>query len=321
MSPADAKALLARADRCLADPACTDDAAALYRRADDAGAPGVSCFRFYHGIGVTQDLPRARACFERQVAAGPSCEGSSPDLDRLYLAAMLVDAQGGAADAARAEALFAGCFQDVSVQSVLEQVPKRRRPDPGRAPLDFCGDIGGTTLSIGQCLAVEQDRLAAQQVRVDRLLFPKLDAEGKRLAVKAREAWSAFASKEGDVRGDTYRGGSFQSNAAVGHESALQKQRAEAMAHFFEYTPSAGADPRKAERDLDAAYQSACGSDAQRGKVCAAARRAWTAYRDAEVALYVHAHGASSTAKDVTRDVQTTLAGRYQADLEAVTRP
>ncbi len=321
MSPAEAKALLARADRCLADPACTDDVDALYRRADDAGAPGVSCFRFYYGIGITKDLPRARACFERQVQAGPACDKSSPDLDRLYLASMLVDAQGGPADATRAQALFTDCFADASVQSVLEEVPKRSQPDPARAPLDFCADIGGTTLSMGQCHGVEQDRVAAERGRVDRLLFPRLDAEGKMLAVAARAAWSAFASKEGDVRGDTYRGGSLQSNAAVRHENELQKQRAEAMAHFFDYKPSAGADLQKAERDLETAYQAASSRDAQRGKLCAAARKAWTAYRDAEVALYVHVHGAGPAAKDVARDVRTRLTRSYQVELENVIKP
>jgi hypothetical protein len=95
-TPVDGAALLAQAEKCLADPACDDATAdALYRNADDAGAK-VDCFRFYYGIGVAKDPARARACFERQVQPG-GCEGSSPTLDRAYLATMLLDGQGGPA--------------------------------------------------------------------------------------------------------------------------------------------------------------------------------------------------------------------------------
>src|SRR5262249_40875745 len=155
---------------------CSEDANALYRSADDGGAKGLSCFRFYYGLGIARDLPRARACFERAVAGERCPGGSSPDLDRLFLAVMLIDAQGGPANPGGVEPLFAGCSPDAALRGVLEELPKRSRPDRGREPLDFCRDVGGTTLSMGQCVGVDRDRVAAERVRVDRLLFARLDA-------------------------------------------------------------------------------------------------------------------------------------------------
>jgi uncharacterized protein YecT (DUF1311 family) len=321
VSPAEAAVLLARAEKCLADATCTEDANALYRRADDGGAKGLSCFRFYYGLGIAKDLPRARACFERKVA-GERCGDSSPDLDldRLFLATMLIDAQGGPADPARVEPLFAGCSDDSAVSGVLAEVPKRSRPDPGREPLDFCKDVAESTLRIGQCIGVDRVRVAAERVRVERLLFPRLDRESRRLAAKARDAWTDFAQKEGHVYSDMYRGGTMSSIAGAGHRNELEKRRAAALARFFDYKPSGGADPAKAERDLDKAYHEACSSDAERTKLCTAARKAWTAYRDAEAALYLRVHGALGE-KQVAADVKATLARQYQADLEDVIRP
>jgi uncharacterized protein YecT (DUF1311 family) len=315
VSPAEAAVLLDRAERCLADATCTEDANALYRRADDGGAQGLSCFRFYHGIGIAKDLPRARACFERKVA-GERSEDSSTTLDRFFLAAMLIDAQGGPADPARVEPLLHGWSMD----RLLEEVPKRSRPDPGREPLDFCKNIAESTFSVGQCMGVERLRVAAERVRVDRLLFSRLDAESRKLASKARDAWTDFAQKEGNVYGDMYRGGTLSSNANAGLRHELEKRRAAALARFFDYKPSGGADPAKTERDLDKAYEDACSDDLERTKLCSAARKAWTAYRDAEVALYLRVHGALGE-KQVAADVKATLARQYQADLEDMLRP
>ncbi len=318
-TPEAAAAMLARAEKCLADSACTEDADALYRQADDAGAKDVSCLRFYYGIGITRDLARTRACLERQVDG--KCGGSSPDLGRLYLAAMLIDAQGGPADAARAKALFTDCFHDAAVTGVLAEVAKRSQPDPKRAPLDFCNDIGGTTLSMGECRGVERDRADAERIRVEKLYFPKLDAAGKKLAASARDAWNQSVEKESAIFYDVYKGGTIRSNVTAGHENALQTYRAEAMAHLFAYKPNPGADPARAESDMEKAYVEACKGDAERKKVCAASRKAWTAYRDAEVALYVHVHGASLGEQDVARDVKTTVTRKYQAGLEELRAP
>lgn len=322
LSPTEAANLLASAEKCFADPACDPKQAEdMYRRADDAGAKDVSCFDFYYGIHVRQDLQRARACFERQVAAGGTCGGSSPDLSRAYLAAMLIDAQGGPADAARATALFTGCFADATVKGLGEEAPQRSALAPDRKPLDFCADIGGTTITIGQCEMVEARKAKGLQQRVDRELAAKLDAAGMALAGKAREAYRKFADKQGEAAADRYRGGSLQGNAWQGRQNALEKQRIEALAHLFAYKLGAGGDPARAERDLDKAYREAAEGDAQHKKLLGAARKAWNAYRDAEIALYVHVFGATMGKREVEQDVKAMLATRYKAELEDMLKP
>ncbi len=320
VSPAEADVLLARAEKCLADATCTEDANGLYRRADDGGAKGLSCFRFYYGIGIAKDLPRARACFERVVASERCPDDFSHELDRFFLAVMLVDAQGGPADPARVESLFAGCSDNFELSDLRQEMPKRSRPDPGREPLDFCKNVVESTYMIGKCVGLDRVRVAAERVRVNRLLSSRLDAERRKLADKARDAWSDFARKEGDVEGDMYRGGTISSNANAGLRNELEKRRAAALARFFDYKPSAGADPAKTERDLDKAFNEACRYDAERTKLCTAARKAWTAYRDAEVALYLRVHGGQGE-RQVAADVKATLARQYRADLEDMLRP
>lgn len=321
-SPEAAREMLARAEKCFLDLQCSPaQAEALYRGADDGGAPGVSCFAFYYGINVTRDLPRARACFERQVKAGPACNGSSPDLDRMMLASMLIDAQGGSAEPERAMALLAGCFEDASVQGIKEQAQKRRDLAPSREPLDFCKDEGGTTITIGQCHLVETQRLQANRLRVEREIAPRLDADGKRLSVKAQEAWSAFAAKQAEANADRYRGGSLQSNAQRSGQNELEQRRVEALSHLFEYRLSPGADPAAADRAVEGAYKEARQGDAHHAKLFEAARAAWKRYRDAEIALYVHLFGKGLGEREVKRDVQAMLTKGYQAILEDAVKP
>jgi uncharacterized protein YecT (DUF1311 family) len=311
--------LLARAEKCIEDPTCSEDAPALYRQADDANAPGLSCFRFYYGIGIEPDAARARSCFERHVVPS-GCGNSSPDLERLYLGTMLIDAQGGPADADRARRLFDGCFADIAVTGVLAEIPKHKTLDPKRKPLDFCRDIGGTTLSMGECASIGRDRAAAESAHAERAMFQKLDPPGKELAAKAREAFRAYSNKQSELFSDKYRGGTLRNNTWATHENMLQKARSKALERFSAYKPDATADPAKAERDLDQAYANVCKSDEERKKLCAASRQAWTTYRDAEAALYAHVHGAAFGADPVTRDVHAALTRKLQADLVDMTK-
>jgi hypothetical protein len=113
----------------------------------------------------------------------------------------------------------------------------------------------------------------------------------------------------------------MSSNRGAAAETRLRRQRNDALAGFLAYKPAAAAaDLAQAERALERAFHAACDTDAARRKLCATARTSWTAYRDAEVALYVHAHSALD-AKAVTQDVKTTLTQRYAKELEDVARP
>jgi uncharacterized protein YecT (DUF1311 family) len=207
------------------------------------------------------------------------------------------------------------------VHGLQEEIPKRSAPAPDRKPLDFCDDIGGTTFSVGRCEAIEGRRAQALRQRVERDLHAKLDAKGMALATKARDAWSKFADKQGEAYADKYRDGSLQGNAWQGRQNALEKQRVEALAHLFDYKLGAGGDAAAAERDMEKAYRESAEGDARHKKLLGAARRAWTAYRDAEIALYVHVFGEKMGKREVERDVKAMLTSKYKAELEYMLQP
>jgi hypothetical protein len=309
--------LLAQARRCVADPQCPPgEAEALYRRADDAGATGVSCFAFYYGIGIAPDLPRARACFDRKARLETACGGAPAGLDRLYLAAMLIDGQGGDADATRARELLVDCFADLGADGISQEARRRATQDATRPPLDFCRDIGGTSLTVGECRGIDRDRAAAARRRVERVLGPRLDAQGKALADRARDLYSAFARLEAEAFSDKHRGGVGRSNAQDAHENAVEQQRLDALARLDD--PRVTGDPLEAGRGLHNAYRAASKGDADHQRLYAAAREAWKAYRAAEVALYAHLFPADP---EVRRDVGAALDRRYQALLEEAVLP
>ena len=175
-------------------------------------------------------------------------------------------------------------------------------------------------MTVGACHGVDADRSTAAKRRVEREIGPRLDAESRQLADRARDLWSAFARLEAEAYSDQYRGGTLRSNAQTGHESELEQQRFEALGHLFDYRP-AGGDPKAAERDLDRAYRAAAAGDADHQRLFAAAREAWRAYRGAELALYLRLFGAQHGDRQVQADVTATLARRYQAVLEQAVKP
>jgi uncharacterized protein YecT (DUF1311 family) len=322
VSQKDAAALLKHADDCLRDPTCTEDGAALYRAADDDGAKDVYCYRFYYGAGVVRDLPRARACFEREVAAQPRGCNGSPDLERAYLASMLIDGQGGPVDFKRAGELLEECYRDGTVSGLEHEIEERRMPQAWqKLPLDFCVDIGGTTFTMGRCRMMEVDRILLERAQVERVLLARLDKDAAKLEIKARDAWSSFAVAEADAYGDGYRGGSMRILVEAAHHGILERRRVEALRKFLDYKPNAGIAAAEAERNLEQAFAASCRTDAPRRKLCAAARKAFVAYREAEVALHVRVHGASHGERQVASDVRAATMQQYANDLEDFDKP
>jgi uncharacterized protein YecT (DUF1311 family) len=254
---------------------------------------------------VPVDLPRARACFERSVSRNQSCGDQSPGLDRIYLASMLVDGQGGPRETERGKQLFAGCYEDISVSGVREEADKRAGSDPPAAPLDFCKDVGGTTLSMQGCGMIDSNKAAFEAQKTMKILAPRLDAEGLALARKAATAWATFAAKDADDTSDLYRGGSLRSLAYMTGQTKRERERAETLRSLFDYSPGQD-DPVIADKDLDRAYRAALSSrgDDEARKLLAAAQAAWRLYRTAEVALYRRAlgkqHGESAVVRDIT---------------------
>lgn len=153
LDPARAKDEQTRAMGCLKDPTCSlAEAEKLFVSALDHGSTD-SCELFYRGAILTKDWPRARACFERRFQAA-SCDGSSPSADRLTLATMYLDGQGGPKAPERAGALFVNCYEDVSAKWLQDEIAGRPEGGP---PVDFCRDVGGTTLTMNECSSASLD--------------------------------------------------------------------------------------------------------------------------------------------------------------------
>jgi uncharacterized protein YecT (DUF1311 family) len=235
---------------------------------------------------------------------------------------MLLDAQGGTAEPGRVSTLFADCYADNTVQGLAEAVDKRKDLTVGRRPLDFCEEIGGTTFTMGQCLSVERERIAAMGRVIERAMNPKLGAEGRRLALGAKDAFDAFVAIDAEACADRYRQGSLWSNARAAHQNTLAKERNLALAGLFDYRPSKGPRLDVAERELAKAFKEAAEGNAEHRRLFQSAHTRWLAYRKAEVELYVHVLGGTMFGKRyVERDVQAMLTERYRVQLEAAMRP
>ena len=282
-----------------------------------ASAPSDSdCFSIYYG--QLKDWPSARKCFERKVA-GDSCASGSPSLERLYLAVMYLDAQGGEADLARARDLFTGCFKDAGVKQILDEVKTRQSGKPaGTRPLDFCDDIGGTTFDLQACQNVRATKMRSRAAEIEKGILARLDPKGRELYAKAAEAFESFAQSDARRAGDEYRGGSLSAVTYGERHNELEETRFAGLEKLFDYRPDAARDAKafaKADRSLNAAYQKAFKAQDEEGrKLLQAAQRAWISYRDAEAALYRYfASKFGDSAVDI--DVRTKLTLERTKDL------
>ena len=225
---------------------------------------------------------------------------------------MYLDAQGGPADLARARDLFTGCFKDAGVQQILEEVKARQAGKPqGTHPLDFCDDIGGTTLDMQACQNVRATRMRSRAAEIEKNALARLDAQGSALYAKATEAFETFAKSDARRAADEYRGGSLSRVTFGQRQNELEDGRLAGLGKLFDYQPDATHDTRafaKADRSLNAAYQKALkGQDDEGRKILQTAQRAWITYRDAEAALYRYLFASKFGDSAVDIDVRTRL--------------
>ncbi len=211
LDPTRARSLLADRDRCLRDTSCSrNEVARLTIAAADAGA-STDCDLFYYGGVVPVDLARARTCYLREVEHD-HCGGSSPSLARVELATMMFDGQGGPkAPPGAIRATVEGCFEDGSIDWMLAPTASTIRSTltPPNRPIDFCNDIGGTTLSMEACAdsridRAETDRLLIRKDLAVKLSRPALAEEGA-----AAAAFDAFARAASELAADDARGGTM----------------------------------------------------------------------------------------------------------------
>ena len=275
-----AKALLVERDRCLRDPSCSrTETARLTREAADLGAT-VDCALFYYGTVVPVDWQRARVCYQRQVLGSPGCGGSSPSLDRIQLGIMLLDGQGGPKLAFDDIKPFMGdCFDDASVESLKEPMPKE--------PVDFCTDIGGTTLSMNECAGGRIDRANLEHLLIRKDIAARIGKDALAKEENAASRFDRFSNAAADLVSDTWRGGTGRNFVFASEEESLIDQRNRALTTFAAPLAFASAtdraDVERAHRTL--AQKASQQADADRKKLLADAESAFAAWQSAEIAF------------------------------------
>jgi hypothetical protein len=281
-----------QAEDCLASPSCpAADAARLLVAASDVHDAGLDCFRFVDGAGTTRDLPRARSCFERR-AKSLACDGSSMSLDAAQLAFMRIDGVGGKPDASGARALLDGCYDDVTRAAVLEHAAAKER-DPRTPPVDFCKEIGGTTITANECAARDAKNTDTTRQLEAKAVVASLDDAGKELFATSERTYGDYVTAMGAFAYEIYIQGTIRSGMALSVEAALKARRVTDLAEFSTFVAKG-----TSTKDVEAAQHASAAALARVGTATPAEKaalqktqQAWEAYRDAEVALYSHAFG------------------------------
>jgi uncharacterized protein YecT (DUF1311 family) len=305
---------------CLDDLGCSAaEADRLFRAAADAQESEVDCLRFADGDGTAKDAARARACLERAVAR-MKCDGSSAGLWQAELAIALTDGVGGPVDVARARAIFLGCFDDGTKQQVLDHAAARDK-NPAAPPVDFCKELGGTTLTTNECFAREQVHERTRGALEAKRVATSLDDEGKRLLVAASRVHARYVAAMGAYVYEVYIQGSMRNMQALGFQNALLSRRTQRLARLPSLAPAAAslAAAERASKAVDAALKKrAAAAVPEVAAKLADTQKEWLAYRDAEVALYLHARaapGAGTTPAAWRRAVLVALEDARAEDL------
>lgn len=280
-----------------------------------SASPGDECFRLYYG--AEKDLTRARVCFEAAMPQQPCRNGSSPDLPRMYLAVMYMDGQGGPVNYPGARSLFTGCFQDIGVDTVLKRIsaPESGKELP-KGNLDFCRDIGGSTVSAIQCNQIEDTRRSAELAVVTLQIRDRLNAKETALFDAAQKAWETYVTADAARAYDDYRGGTIAPVIEGESQNAHTRARTETLRKFPDYRPGPA---READDALNAAYQKLwTAADAEHRKLLTAAERAWIRYRDAEAAFYSDRFGPLFGPDAVAADVKASLTVERTKELSSL---
>jgi len=278
-----------------------------------------ACFRLYYGAGPTRDLARARACFEKEVPQR-ACNESPYHLDRLYLAVMYLDAQGGAAAPDKARALLSECFDDLDIAGLRRRMAARESAPPGHAgKLDFCGSLAGTTRAGMSCSLLASMRIDTALGEMEKSVLARLDPPGRELYRKWKVAGDKFAQADAAAIFESISPGTLAPAAANDRVNEVHAQQVRDLQELFRYRvhpKNNAAALAEAVRALRERYRQQVERD-QRARVRETAERAqeaWMAYRDATPAFYCEALKLGDCGA-VATDLFTILTGRRIDDL------
>ena len=282
-----------------------------------------ACFRLYYGAGPTRDLTRARACFEKEVPKR-TCNETPFHLDRLYLAEMYLDAQGGAADPGKARALLSDCFEDLDIAELRKRIAAQVSAPPGpvgtpAGKLDFCGSLAGTTRTGLSCSVLASLRIDSALGALEKSVLARLDPPGRELYRKWKDAGDKFAQADAAAIFESISPGTLAPaafNDRIGEFHAQQVRDLEELFRYRVHPKNNAAALAEAVRASEERYRQQLERD-ERAKVREAAERAqeaWMAYRDATPAFYCEALKLGDCGA-VATDLLTILTGRRIDDL------
>jgi hypothetical protein len=274
---------------------------------------GEPCFRLYYGAGVKRDLTRARACFEKEVPQR-TCNQSPFHLDRLYLAVMYLDAQGGAAAPDKARALLSDCFNDADIAEL------RQRTAGQGGKLDFCESLAATTNAGMSCSLLASLRIDTTLAALEKSVLARLDPPGRELYRKWKVAADKFAQADAAAVFESISPGTLAPAASNDRVNEVHAQQVRDLRELFRYRVHAknnAAALAEAVRAFEERYRQQLERD-QRAKVRESierAQEAWMAYRDATPPLYCEALKLADCRAAAT-DLLTTLTARRIEDLK-----
>lgn len=207
---------------------------------------------------------------------------------------MRIDGVGGRPDVPAARALLAGCFDDATRSGVLEHAAAKER-DPRTPPVDFCRGIGGTTLTVNECMARENRNEDTKRELEAKTVVAGLDDTGKKLFASAEKAYGDYVTAMGEFVYEVYVEGSIRGTVLLDEERRLKAARVKDLGDLPRFLASETSSNRveTAQRESAAALAKvgAGTTTAAEKDALQKTQQTWTAYRDAEVGLYEYMFG------------------------------
>ena len=248
------------------------------------------------------------------------CNETPYHLDRLYLAVMYLDAQGGAAAPDKARALLSECFEDLDIAELRKRIAARESAPPGHAgKLDFCASVAGTTRDGMSCSVLASLRIDTALGEMEKSMLARLDPPGRELYRKWKVAGDKFAEADAAAIFESISPGTLAPAASNDRVNEVHAQRVRDLRELFRYRVhprNNAAALAEAVRALEERYRQQLEND-ERAKVrelAARAQAAWIAYRDATPAFYCEALKLGDC-RALATDLLTTLTGRRIDDL------
>jgi uncharacterized protein YecT (DUF1311 family) len=236
-------------------------------------------------------------------------------LESAELALMRIDGLGGKNDIDGARDLADGCFDDVTRGAILDRAAAKER-DPKLRPIDFCKDVGGTTLTANDCEARDRENAETARALHAKEAVQGLDDAARALFAKSEQAFSEYVSAVGSFVFEVYKDGSIRESISLNAESQLKAQRAKDLAAFprFVAKDTPPKDVEAAQHARAAAVAAVGTKTPEEKELLAKTEQAWEAYRDAEVALYEAVFGPQQGADRVEAALRVRLESRRAAD-------